>query len=151
MRPEVGAVGGRLYYPDGRIQHEGILIGVGGWAWNVDHRGYFSRGDMVRNTSAVTGACMMIRPTVFWRVGGNDERLRIAYNDVDLCLRIRQAGFQIVYTPYVELLHYEGGTRSGWEHDEDGPLLGARWNPRETVDPYYSPLFERDRPFVLSG
>lgn len=150
MRPEVGAVGGRLYYADGRIQHEGILVGVGGWAWNVDHRDYFARGNMVRNTSAVTGACTMMRPTVYARIGGNDPRLRIAYNDVDLCLRVRQAGLQVVYTPYAELHHYEGATRKGWEHDEDGPLFGVRWTPRELVDPYYSPLFQRDRPFVIA-
>jgi GT2 family glycosyltransferase len=145
MRPDVGAVGGRLYYADGRIQHEGILIGVGSWAWNVDHRGYFERGDVIRDTSAVTGACTMMRSTVFARIGGNDERLRVAFNDVDLCLRVRQAGLRVVYTPYAELFHYEGATRKGWEYDDDGPSFGRRWRARESVDPYYSPLFERER------
>lgn len=149
LRPTVGAVGGKLLYGDGRPQHEGILVGVGGWAWNVDHGGYFARGELVRNVSAVTGACVMMRPSVFARVGGNDERLRIAYNDVDLGLRVRQAGFDVVYTPYARLYHYEGASRKGWEHDEDGPLFGKRWNPREMIDPYYSPLFERDRPFII--
>jgi GT2 family glycosyltransferase len=150
MRPEVGAVGGRLYFGDGRPQHEGILIGVfGGWAANIDHGGYFSRGDIVRDTSAVTGACTMIRPDVYWRVGGNDERLRVAYNDVDLCLRVHQAGYQVVYTPYAELFHYESSTRSGFEHHEDGPLFGVRWRPKELVDPYYSPVFTRGSPFKI--
>jgi GT2 family glycosyltransferase len=149
VRPEVGAVGGRLYFGDGAPQHEGILVGVGGWAYNTNHRGYWARGDMIRNTSAVTGACTMMRPGIYWKVGGNDERLRIAYNDVDLCLRVRQAGLQVVYTPYAELFHYESSTRSGYEHAEDGPLFGERWRPRERVDPYYSPLFLRDRPFLL--
>ncbi|MGC8514040.1 MAG: glycosyltransferase family 2 protein [Acidimicrobiales bacterium] len=150
MRPEVGAVGCRLYYPDGRVQHEGILSGTVGWAWNIDHRGYFSRGDVIRNVSSVTGAATMTRPGVFFRVGGNDEDLRVAYNDVDLGQRIRQAGYRIVYTPYAELFHCEGGTRGRWEHPHDGVRFGKRWEPRTHVDPYYSPLFERDRPFVLA-
>ena len=149
MRPEVGAVGGRLYYGNGEPQHEGILIGVCGRALNIDYRGYWSRGDIVRNTVAVTGACTMVRPTVYWEIGGNDERLRVAYNDVDLCLRIRQAGYDVVYTPYAELYHYESATRSGFEHHEDGPLFDIRWKPREGVDPYYSPLLSRDQLFFI--
>jgi GT2 family glycosyltransferase len=91
----------------------------------------------------------MIRPDVYWRVGGNDERLRVAYNDVDLCLRVHQAGYQVVYTPYAELFHYESSTRSGFEHHEDGPLFGVRWRPKELVDPYYSPVFTRGSPFKI--
>ena len=150
MRPEVGAVGCRLYYADGRIQHEGILTGVLSWAWNAFHDGYFARGDLTRNASAVTGACLMIRTSVFNRLGRNDEGLRIAYNDVDLGHRLRQAGYRIVYTPYAELYHYEGATRSGWEHPEDAERFVERWDPLHSLDPYYSPLFERFRPFVLA-
>jgi GT2 family glycosyltransferase len=150
MRPEVGAVGCRLFFENGEPQHEGILVGVGGgWAHNLNHKGYWARGDLVRNVSAVTGACTMIRPEVFWRVGGNDERLRVAYNDVDLCLRIRQAGYEIVYTPAAELYHYESSSRGGYEHYDDGPLFGIRWHPKEVSDPYYSPLFEINRPFQI--
>jgi GT2 family glycosyltransferase len=149
MRPEVGAVGCRLFFDDGEPQHEGILVGVGGWALNLNHRGYWARGDIVRNVSAVTGACTMIRPEVFWRVGGNDERLRVAYNDVDLCLRIRQAGYQVVYTPAAELYHFESSSRGGYEHYEDGPLFGIRWHPKERIDPYYSPVLDPDRPFQI--
>jgi GT2 family glycosyltransferase len=150
MRPEVGAVGGRLYFPDGSPQHEGIMVGIwGGWAGNVNFGGYWNRGDLIRNASAVTGACTMIRPSVYWRVGGNDERLRIAYNDVDLCLRIRQAGYEVVYTPFAELLHYESASRSGYEHPMDGPLFGTRWHPRDTVDPYYSPMLSDHQPFAI--
>ncbi|MGH3493139.1 MAG: glycosyltransferase family 2 protein, partial [Sciscionella sp.] len=146
MRPDVGAVGGRLYYTDGRVQHEGILVGAaGGWAWNVDHGGYFARGDLVRNLSAVTGACTMIRSTVYDRIGGNDERLRIAYNDVDICLRVRQAGLQVVYTPYAELFHHEGATRKGYEDDVDGPFFGERWQVLSSIDPYHSPWFLNNR------
>ena len=150
MRPEVGAVGCRLYYPDGRVQHEGILSGTIGWAWNIDHQGYFARGDIIRNVSSVTGAATMVRPGVFGRVGGNDEDLRIAYNDVDLGERIRQAGYRIVYTPYAELYHCEGSTRGRWEHPDDEVRFERRWEPRTHVDPYYSPLFQRDRPFKLA-
>ena len=149
MRPEVGAVGCRLFFANGEPQHEGILVGVGGWAHNLNHRSYWARGEMVRNVSAVTGACSMIRPRVFWQVGGNDERLRVAYNDVDLCLRIRQAGYDIVYTPDAELYHHESSSRGSYEHHEDGPLFGIRWHPKELGDPYYSPVFERDRPFQI--
>ena len=150
MRPEVGAVGGRLYFGNGEPQHEGIMVGVGGgWAHNLNHKGYWIRGELTRNVSAVTGACTMIRPSVYWRVGGNDERLRVAYNDVDLCLRIRQAGYQIVYTPFVELYHYESSSRGGYEHHEDGPLFGIRWHPKELGDSYYSPMFHIDRPFAI--
>lgn len=150
MRPEVGAVGGRLFYPDGTPQHEGIMVGaLGGWAFNVDYGGFWRRGEMISNISAVTGACTMIRTSVYWQVGGNEERLRIAYNDVDLCLRIRQAGYEVLYTPYAGLYHYEGSSRSGYEHPEDGPLFGVRWRPKETGDPYYSPLLSKIKPFSI--
>lgn len=154
MRPEVGAVGARLFYGDGRVQHEGIVIGsAGGLAWNVDTGGYFARGDVVRNVSAVTGACVMMRSTVYARVGGNDERLRIAYNDVDICMRVRQAGLRVVYTPYAELFHYEGATRKGAEDDVDGPLFAERWQITRCWDPYHSPLFlntRTDTAFLLA-
>jgi GT2 family glycosyltransferase len=152
MRPEVGVVGARLFFDDGRPQHEGIMIGNwGDWANNVDFGGYFHRGDMVRNASAVTGACCMIRPSVYRQVGGSDPRLRVAYNDVDLCLRLRLAGYEIVYTPYAQLYHYEGSTRTGYQHHEDGPLFGTRWDPRSVLDPYYSPVFSDMVPFQIDS
>lgn len=147
MRPEVGAVGCRLYFGDGRPQHEGMLIG--GFDWNIAHQGYHHLGEIVRNVSAVTGACTMIRPSVYGRVGGNDERLRVAFNDVDICLRIRQAGFEVIYTPYAELFHYESSTRNFQEHAEDTPLFYRRWEPRLRVDPYHSPLYQRDQFFRI--
>jgi GT2 family glycosyltransferase len=150
MRPEVGMVGCRLYFADGTPQHEGIMIGTwGDWANNINHRGYFFRGEMVRNASAVTGACCMIRPPVYRRVGGADERLRVAYNDVDLCLRIRQAGYEIVYTPYAELYHHEGSTRKDYQHREDAPVFRDRWDPKGILDPYYSPVFSDAVPFQI--
>ena len=152
MRPEVGAVGGRLYFEDGRSQHEGIFLGVVGLAANAHYGGFWARGEYVRNTSAVTGACMMVRPTVYGLVGGNDERLRMAYNDVDLCLRIRQAGLEVIYTPYAQLYHQESASRTYEEAEDerDGPLFARRWRPRDGVDPYYSPMFLRDWPFVIA-
>jgi GT2 family glycosyltransferase len=150
MRPEVGAVGARLLFGDGTPQHEGITVGTwGDWANNVDHRGYFHRGEMVRNTSAVTGACCMIRPSVYHHVGGADPSLRVAYNDVDLCLRLRSAGYEIVYTPYAELYHHEGSTRRDYQHHEDAPRFRDRWDPRAVLDPYYSPVFSDAVPFRI--
>ncbi len=91
----------------------------------------------------------MIRPSAYWRIGGADERLRIAYNDVDLCLRLRQAGYRIVYTPYAELYHHEGSTRQGYQYHDDGRLFGVRWRPMERPDPYYGVVLSEDRPFEI--
>lgn len=150
QRPEVGIVGPRLLYPSGRPQHEGTIVGYrDGHAGNVDHAGYWGLGDIVRNCSAVTGACLLMRPSVYWEVGGHEERLRIAFNDVDLCLRVRQAGYQVVYTPYAELFHVEGGTRGIHAHVEDDAFFEDRWLMHKCQDPYYNPNFERRYPFRL--
>jgi len=150
QRPEVGIVAPRLRYPSGRPQHEGTIVGhKGGHAGNVDHGGYWGLGDIVRNCSAVTGACLMIRPSVYWEVGGHEERLRIAWNDVDLCLRVRQAGYQVVYTPYAELYHVEGGTRGIHTHFDDDAVFEDRWVTHKCLDPYYNANLERLRPFCI--
>jgi GT2 family glycosyltransferase/2-polyprenyl-3-methyl-5-hydroxy-6-metoxy-1,4-benzoquinol methylase len=151
QRPEVAAVGARLLYPDGRVQHEGIIIGfVGGSAGNVDHGDFFALGETIRNCSAVTGACMMVRPEVFWELGGFEERLGVAFNDVDFCLRAREKGYQIVYTPYAQLYHHESATRGRLHPSEDEAFFRARWgNPGEYVDSYYNPNLDRLRPFHL--
>ena len=152
QRPEVGIVGPRLLYPDGRPQHEGTVVGYkGGHAGNVDHRGFWGLGELVRNCSAVTGACMMVRPSVYWELGGLDERLRIAWNDVDLCLRARQAGYEVVYTPYAVLSHVEGGTRGIHAHVDDDDEFESHWVTHTCLDPYYSPNFERLYPFRIRG
>jgi GT2 family glycosyltransferase len=146
MRPEVGAVGPRLYLPDGRAQHEGILIGMWrGHANSVEWGNWWRMGDLLRDTSAVTGACMATRPGVFFRVGGYDERLRVAYNDVDYCLRLHQAGYQVVYEPDARLYHAEGSTRGLVEDPEDAPTFNERWRPRSSCDPYYNPNLNRNR------
>lgn len=150
QRAEVGIVGPRLRYPDGHPQHEGTIVGhKGGHAGNVDHGGYWGLGDIVRNCSAVTGACLMIRPSVYAELGGHEERLRIAWNDVDLCLRVRQAGYQVVYTPYAELFHVEGGTRGIHAHLDDDAFFEGRWVTHKCIDPYYNPNLERLHPFRI--
>ena len=153
QRPEVAAVGARLLYPDGRVQHEGIIIGLGGGsALNVDHGGYFNLGQMVRNVSAVTGACMMTRRDLFEGLGGFDESLRVAFNDVDYCLRARERGYLIVYTPYAVLYHYESGTRGGLHPQEDELRYRRRWGePGKYRDPYYNPNLSVRLPFTIKA
>jgi GT2 family glycosyltransferase len=146
MRPEVGAVGPRLYLPNGDVQHEGIIVGAWrGHANSIEWGNWWRMGDLLRDVSAVTGACMMTRPGVFWRLGGFDERLRVAYNDVDYCLRLHQAGYQVVYVPDAHLYHAEGSTRGRVEDPEDAPLFNERWRPRSSCDPYYNPNLNRNR------
>ncbi len=151
QRPGVAAVGARLLYPDGRVQHEGIIMGLGGGsALNVDHGGYFGQGQSVHNCSAVTGACMMARADVFWELCGFDERLRVAYNDVDYCLRARQKGLLIVYTPYALLYHHESASRGRLHPDEDERFFRERWGKAgQYRDPYYNPNLSRTRPFTI--
>lgn len=132
QRDEVGAVGGKLYYPDGRVQHAGIIVGIDGFAGHShkgfpgDHHGYFNRLRVVQNVSAVTGAFMMVKKTVFDAAGGFDEEsFGVACNDVDLCLRFRERGLWNVFTPYAEALHVESATR-GYEDTPDKQARHAR-------------------------
>lgn len=151
QRPEVAAVGARLFYPTGAVQHEGVIMGIaGGSAGNVDHGGYFGLGETIRNCSAVTAACMMTGAETFWSLGGFDEQLRVAFNDVDFCLRARENGYQIVYTPYAQLYHYESVSRGSLHPMEDEQFFRDRWgNPGEYKDPYYNPNLDILRPFAL--
>lgn len=150
-RSEVGAVGARLLFPSGRPQHEGVFVGFGGGcAGNVDFGGYFGLGLLERDCTAVTAACMLMRPGVFQQVGGFEERLRVAFNDVDLCLRIRQRGYRIVYTPHAELVHAESASRGSLHPMEDEHFFVRRWGqPDELPDPFYNPNFDPVRPFRL--
>ncbi len=146
MRPEVGAVGPRLLFPDGRAQHEGIVVGAWrGHANSIEWGNWWRMGDLPRDVTAVTGACMATRPGVFNRLGGYDERLRVAYNDVDYCMRLHQAGYQVVYEPDAALFHAEGSTRGTVEDPHDAPLFNDRWRPRSSCDPYYNPNLNRNR------
>ena len=124
QRKDVGIVGAKLYYPDNTIQHAGVILGIGGVAghshkyFNKLDGGYFSRTKIVQNLSAVTAACLMIRKEVFNEVKGLDEGFKVAFNDVDLCMKVREAGYLIVFTPYAEMYHYESKSR-GAEDSED--------------------------------
>lgn len=124
QRPEVGAVGARLYYPDDTVQHAGIIIGIGGVAGSVfvgmkrGYTGYMHRAAIQQDLSAVTAACLMVKRAVFEEVGGLEEKLKVAFNDVDFCLKIRKKGRLIVYDPYVELYHYESKTRGAEDTKE---------------------------------
>ncbi|KAB1070552.1 glycosyltransferase [Methylobacterium planeticum] len=129
-RPEVGVVGAKLSYPDDRVQHAGIEIDPDGEArhgWRGTPRrdpGYLDQLRIVRAVSAVTGACMAFRRTTFDELGGLDETLRVAWNDVDFCLRARAAGYRVLWTPYAELYHHEGATRTF----DTSPQDDARFN-----------------------
>lgn len=153
VREDVGAVGARLYYPDGTIQHAGVILGLGGIAGHAfreashNANGYFSRILCAQDYSAVTAACMIMPKELFDAVGGFDERLRVAFNDIDLCLKIRKAGKLIVYTPFAELYHYESKSR-GQENTKEKvdrfnsevDYFAEKWK-RELAagDPYYNP------------
>lgn len=154
VQPGVGAVGARLWYPDGTLQHGGILIGVGGVAGHAHHRlgrgqpGYFGRAVLQQELSAVTGACLTIRRDVFDEVGGFDERIAVAFNDVDLCLRIRAAGYRNVWTPFAELIHHESASRGRDDNPEnlarlreEARWMEDRWGATLDGDPAYSPHF----------
>ena len=153
LRPEVGAVGAKLYYPDGTIQHAGIVVGIGGLAGHPHlglargEAGYFGRAAVTQQFSAVTAACMVMRREVFLGVGGFDEEhFAIAFNDVDLCLRLRRAGFAIVWTPYAELFHHESATLgpSGSpgrreQFERECRNLRTIWAGTLLHDPFYNP------------
>lgn len=125
QRPNVGAVGAKLYYPDDRIQHAGVVVGIGGVAghshkfFHYNHPGYFSRLALVQNFSAVTAACLMIKKTIFQELNGlNETDLSVAFNDVDFCLRVREKGYLNVFTPYCEAYHHESVSR-GYEDTKE--------------------------------
>mgnify|MGYP000453002082 CR=1 FL=1 len=110
QRREVGAVGVKLIYPDNTIQHAGCVIGIGGIAGHMfvdmpaDRTGYLHKASILQDMSAVTAACMMMKKEAFDRAGGFTQELAVAFNDVDLCLKVRKAGYLIVYDPYAKLI-----------------------------------------------
>jgi GT2 family glycosyltransferase len=153
QRREVGAVGAKLFFPDGTIQHCGVIIGLGGAARHAFYRSVdlLGRASAIGNYSAVTAACMMLRKEVFHEVGGFDENLAVLYNDVDLCLRIRNRGYLIVYTPYAVLRHHESRSRPrGGEffdrYPRDTSYFKDKWRATiDSGDPYYNPNLTLDR------
>ena len=110
QRPEVGGVGAKLIYPDNTIQHAGCVIGMGGIAGHMfvdmpaDHTGYLHKASLLQDMSAVTAACLLMKKEVFEQAGGFTEELAVAFNDVDLCLKVRKNGYLIVYDPYAKLI-----------------------------------------------
>jgi GT2 family glycosyltransferase len=149
--PQIGAVGAKLLYPNRTIQHAGVLLGLGGVAghcyrwYPAKHRGYFDSISRIRNYSAVTAACCLVPRGTFEQVGGFDEDLPTAFNDVDLCLRIRQAGYRVLYTPYAVLYHHESRSR-GYELDpRDMAAMKLRWGEVLAADASYNPNLSLDR------
>ncbi|MGO8870315.1 MAG: glycosyltransferase family 2 protein [Acidimicrobiales bacterium] len=146
---DVGAVGCRLVFPDGRPQHEGIVVGMGGLGapavnWNCQLPGLRTRLIMqvVRDVTAVTGACTLVRRSAWQAVGGLDEDLRIAYNDVDFCLRLRRAGFRVLYTPHVTIVHDESASRGQLNGPEDKQRFVERWHIDRGGDPFFPEALE---------
>ena len=155
MRPEVGIVGAKLLYNDHTVQHAGVLVGAGGLADHVfkgiheDDPGYMGRAISSQDVSAVTAACLLVKRSVYEEVGGLEEEFQVAFNDVDFCLKVRKAGYLIVYDADVKLFHYESKSR-GMEDTTDRfirfgnemMLLNSKWDILSTfVDPYYNPNF----------
>jgi GT2 family glycosyltransferase len=153
QRPEIGAVGARLLYPDNTIQHAGVVLGVDGIGTHAfrgfpaEDPGVGRQLQVARNYSCVTGACLLTRRDVFLEVGGFDEeRLPVTFNDVDLCLKIGRAGYRIVYTPFARLYHHESASRRRTR--VEGPealVIRERWPEVLKRDPYYNPNLSRER------
>jgi GT2 family glycosyltransferase len=152
QRSGVGAVGAKLLYPDGSIQHAGVVLGVDGIAGHAFRHTpagagtYHAFADVARNCSAVTAACMLVPREVFRMINGFDEQLRVELNDVDLCLRIQERGYRVVYAPDAVLYHYENATRKGRRSPSDEALFQRKWGDLITKgDPHYNPNLTRRR------
>lgn len=159
QRSDVGAVGAKLYYSDNTIQHAGLGIGLltlaGHLHRNFDryHPGYMGRLSYAQDLSGVTAACVMIRKNVWEEIGGLDETFEVAFNDVDMCMRIRKAGYLIVWTPFAELYHYESKSRGNDDTGEkrkrfEGETIRfqTRWAAElKAGDPYYNPNFSTEK------
>ena len=157
MQPKVAIVGARLWYPDGTIQHGGVIVGAGGIASHAHaglrrgEPGYFARAHLAQDVSAVTTACALIRREAYLQVGGFDENLAVTFNDVDFCLRLRVAGYRIVWTPYAELIHHESASRG---FDNSAPkqvrflaevdYMKSKWGDILQRDPFYNPNLSLD-------
>ncbi|MFL6623733.1 MAG: glycosyltransferase [Sulfurifustis sp.] len=163
LQKGVGIVGARLLYPNETVQHAGILMGVGGTANHAhaflhrDQLGYYGRARLAQDYCAVTGACLMIRKSLYRDLCGLDaEHLPVAYNDVDLCLRAGKAGWRVVYTPYAELYHYESASRGKDRSPErkaqarrERDYLRHHWAKEIAEDPFYNPNLSKRGPFFL--
>lgn len=172
QREDVGAVGCMLYYPDYKIQHAGIVLGLGAhrtaghshYGLQKENLGYMGRLCYSQNVSAVTGACLMVKQSSFAEVGGLDEDLAVALNDVDFCLKLREKGYLNVFTPFAELFHYESASRgsdvdvtakaeSAERYNKECDAFKAKWKEvLDAGDPYFNPNFSLDYSnYVLKG
>jgi len=161
QRPEIGAVGAQLWYPNDRIQHAGVVMGLYG---NCSHAfknlpagqpHYFDFSELVRNCTAVTAACLLLAREKFIEAGGFDEQnLAVAFQDVDLCLKLLDRGYRNVYTPYARLYHYESATKTEEEkipHPSEDNFMKKKWAKYIADDPYYNPnLARRSEDFSIS-
>jgi glycosyltransferase involved in cell wall biosynthesis len=153
VRPDIGCVGAKLYYPNNTIQHAGVILGIGGVA-NHSHKnyernspGYYARLYGTQNYSAVTAACLLVRRDIYLEVGGLDEKnLTVAFNDVDFCLKVRSAGYRNLWTPHAELYHYESVSRGAEDTPEkinrftaEVEFMQNKWGSQLLSDPYYNP------------
>ncbi|MEH6608496.1 MAG: glycosyltransferase family 2 protein [Halioglobus sp.] len=161
MREQVGAVGAKLLYPNNRIQHAGVLLGLGSdeiarHAFKGRHKnevGSLARTRLVQEYCAVTGACLAVKREKYLAVGGLDEKnLAVAFNDIDFCLKLRAAGYQNIWTPYAQLYHYESYTRGSdaaadkiERYTAEADYMRKRWAKELKEDPYYNPSFRRDQ------
>jgi len=152
MQPEVAMVGARLWYPNGTIQHGGVILGAGGIAGHAHvglrrgEPGYFARANLAQNVCAVTAACALVRREVYLQLGGFDENLAVTFNDIDFCLRLHKAGYRIVWTPHADLIHHESASRG---FDDSTPkqvrflaevdYMKAKWGDTLQRDPFYNP------------
>lgn len=163
VKPGVGAVGAKLFYPDGSLQHAGVVLGVHGVAAHAycgrpgSYAGQMNRANLLQSFSAVTAACLAIEKSVFEQVGGFDTDLAVAFNDVDLCLRVRDAGYRNVWTPFARLFHHESASRGAEDTVEkqarfqrEVSLMRSRWGALLDNDPSYNPNLTRvGEPFAL--
>ena len=146
IRPGIGAVGARLWYPDNTLQHGGVVLGIGVLADHIhtglrrDNGGYFGRAWLIQNLSAVTGACLVIKKSTYLQVGGlNEQNLPVSFNDVDFCIRVRDAGYRNLWTPFSELYHHESATR-GSDTDTPQKMKRARKEMEYMLDTYGATL-----------
>lgn len=161
QRPDVGAVGAKLYYGDKTIQHAGVVLGLGAhrtaghshYGQHRDNLGYMGRLCYAQNVSAVTGACLMVKKSLFEQAGGLDEGFAISLNDVDFCLKLREKGYLNVFTPFAELYHFESVSRGlddkgekAERYNRESEQFRKKWKEvLEAGDPYYNPNFSLDR------
>ena len=159
QRGEVGVVGVKLIYPDNTIQHAGVVIGLGAhrsaghthYKMPREHLGYMGRLCYTQDVTAVTGACLMVKKSIYEEVDGLDESFTISLNDVDLCLKIREKGYLNIFTPFAELYHYESKTRGMEEgeklrrYERECAHFRDKWKEQlDAGDPYYNPNFSLD-------